>query len=346
MLWFIVGCTGLNSLTGGKIRRSPTETADSADTGPVADSAETGGPGETGESGAPDSVETGAPDSGDSAGDSGDSGGDSGEDTAVEPPTEVCYLGEDRAGETCFPLVDWDPAWGEDYEYPEPYGGSAQYAAPARYLDLSTLDPSTKLAPNFALDELMQEEKGQYGLFQTHVVEHLQGIRDDSGGAINVNSGYRNITWNAGVGGVSSSRHLYGDAVDITSAVLDLDELAGLCSDWGADYTEVYESHVHCDWRDDPLDPAFYDVAWAAAPPSAPRPVLAGRLVRGPTGFTAPVTGFDEGEPARRWEALDLGGRVLKSGSGPGFTAPPGATRVRVVVGGRLTLGAEVDAAP
>lgn len=184
------------------------------------------------------------------------------EDDAPEPETvgEVCYPGADSAGDTCVPVVAWDPAWGSDYEYPEPLDGSAAYSKPARFVDLSAVDPALALAPNFVLDEFMQEWKGRYGVYQPHVVETLQAMRSDSGGALYVNSGYRSPGYNASLEGSATwSRHMYGDAVDMYSATLSLSELGDLCESYGADYVGMYSSHVHCDWRYSPLEPAFYD---------------------------------------------------------------------------------------
>jgi len=180
-------------------------------------------------------------------------------DTAEPSGVTVCYPGGLADYTACFPLVEASAEMGSDYDYPEPYMGNPLYSPPLRYIDLRIADHSEALAPNFVFDEFMSQAKGPYGLFQVHVVESLQVIREASGGAIFVNSGYRNITYNENAGGAEHSRHIYGDAVDMTSAVLSLAALAELCEDFGAGYTQVYdESHVHCDWRDDPLDSAFY----------------------------------------------------------------------------------------
>ena len=268
-------------------------------------------------------------------------GGGGGEDTAAEPdstPVEVCYPGADRGWTACLPLVTYSTAWGADYSYPAPYNGSAQYSAPARYIDLSTADPDLLLAPNFALEELMQEWKGRYGLFQVHTIVALQAIRDATGGPLTINSGYRNVAYNESVGGVTYSRHQYGDAADMASSVVGLSALGSLCEDQGAAYVGMYTTHVHCDWRDDPLDEAFYDARRARA--HAERPVHGARLaVRSDGRWTAPATGFDEGEPLRIWAALAGDGTVLEAGvTQETYMPPPGAARVRVWVGGQVTV--------
>ena len=171
----------------------------------------------------------------------------------------VCYPGLNELGDTCFPLVEAGSDLGDGYAYPEPYLDNPQYNPPTRYIDLRVTDHSTAVAPNFNFGEFMSVTKGPFGLFQVHAVETLQAIREASGGAITVNSGYRNVTYNEGVGGAEHSRHIYGDAVDMTSAVLSLSALVELCEDFGAGFTRLYDSHVHCDWRDDPLDTLFFE---------------------------------------------------------------------------------------
>ena len=213
----------------------------------------------------------------------GDDTADTG-DTSIEDTDQghqICYPGADNSWTTCFELVQWSASWGADYDYPEPLEGSPLYRKPLRFLDLSQLDDSEPLAPNFTLGELMSAAKGRYGLFQPHAVERIQALRDRVGGPVNVNSGYRNVTYNAGVGGATWSRHLYGDAIDTWSTSVSLDGLAAHCEALGAGYIGWYETHIHCDWRDDVLDEDLY----GPAPPPGP----------------VPDSGDEEGPPLREW---------------------------------------------
>ena len=295
--------------------------------------------------GAGDPTDTAPDDADDTAIDTSGEGGEGGEGGAEdtgpvegggEVTGEVCYLGPDEDDAACFPVVDYDPSWGSDYDYPEPYGGSAQYAKPARYLDLTSLDGAEPVAPNFVIDELMQAVKGPYGLFQTHVVVALQDIRDATGGPLTVNSGYRNVAYNAGVGGATYSRHMYGDAVDIASDMVGLEALGDLCGGADASFVLLYEAHVHCDWRDEPLDPAFYDPGRARR--TSPEPLLSAEIERVGGLWAAPAEGFDEGEPLRRWAAWDASGALVADEVGELFAPPDGAVRVEVVVGGRVRV--------
>jgi hypothetical protein len=47
--------------------------------------------------------------------------------------------------------------------------------------------------------------------------------------------------------------------MDMYSNTVSLSELAEICADFGAGFIKEYVSHVHCDWRDDPLDTAFFE---------------------------------------------------------------------------------------
>jgi hypothetical protein len=273
---------------------------------------------------------------------------DTGEPGETDPPPEgvqVCYPDPADAWSACVDLVDYDGAWGSEYGYPEPYGGSAQYARPDRFVDLYDADPDLAIAANFVLEEVMSWRKGQYGVFQSHVVEHMQAIREASGGSITVNSGYRSPAYNASVGGVTSSRHMYGDAADMMPSGTSLSGLADLCYAEGAGYVGMYSSFVHCDWRDDTLDPAFYDATRSGdgAPLFPPLPVHTARITRDAQGrLTAPATGFDEGEPYRQWRAFDDEGALLHQATGAHFDPPSGTTQVVVEVGGQVAVSVEI----
>ncbi len=264
---------------------------------------------------------------------------------------EVCYPGPDWSYTACLPVYNWEPGFGTGYDYPS--HSSPDYAAPSRYVDLSQADSSLQVAANFSLVELMQPWKGQFGVFQIHLVEKLQQIRDLTG-PLQVNSGYRNVDHNQIVGGATFSRHLYGDAVDLKSLVVSLNELAQLCQTYGADYVGMYSTHVHCDWRYTPKDPAFYGPVQMADSQGGPmvavvEPLVAlprhdGELTHQDGVFFADATGFEEGEPYRRWTALDEEGRVLEHVVSSSYEPPAAAATVTVEVGGQLTLSAAVPA--
>ncbi len=182
-------------------------------------------------------------------------GSDTGTSVAGSPGA-ACYPGPDHDFAACVDLLTaaWPP---EDYEYPPPLDGSPQYAPPIAFLDVETADPFLAIARNFLLGEVADAGDGGAAVVQVHAIVALQAVRDRVGALI-VSSGYRSPAHNAAVGGAVWSRHIYGDAFDLVPLYATLEELSEACWDEHAAYVEIYASHVHCDWRDDPLDAAFF----------------------------------------------------------------------------------------
>jgi len=107
------------------------------------------------------------------------------------------------------------------------------------------------------MSELAEPHKGRWAIIQPHLIDALQGIRDEVGPIV-IGSGYRSPAYNRQVGGTAFSRHQYGDAADIYGLHASMYDIRNACEAQGASYIEVYDSHVHCDWRDVPLDQGFY----------------------------------------------------------------------------------------
>ncbi len=264
---------------------------------------------------------------GDSSHDDGgadDGGGD-------EPnPNDLCFMGPDRDDSVCFALAF--PGSPSGYNYPSPLNGN--YRAPVAYIDLDQVDESTKIAPNFTLGEIASRAKGRYAVVQPHAIERLQALRDASG-SLRINSGYRSPSYNAGVGGATRSRHMYGDAFDIDPLSISVNSLEPKCTQNGGKLVE-YNTHVHCDWRFDDQDQKLFGAA-AVAPGSRPGDFSTDEysavIERHDGMLTAPVEGFDEGEPVRRWKAFDADGEILAEYQGENFTPPPSAVTVEVDVG-------------
>ncbi|MCA9704871.1 MAG: DUF882 domain-containing protein [Myxococcales bacterium] len=252
---------------------------------------------------------------------------------------EVCYPGPASDFTTCLPLHYFDPL-PAGYEYPEPYMGNEDYRAPIALLDLQEVDPATYLAPNFQLVEIAQAEKGRYAVVQPHAVVALQGLRDEVG-AIVVNSGYRSPAYNAALDGSATySRHMYGDAYDLDPVEVGLSTLETACTASGGMLVE-YTTHVHCDFRFDPVDEEFYGPPMAAD--EAPRPTFEAALVQADDGgWSAPAEGFEEGAPQRRWVARDEQGQVLATAVAERFWPPAGTATVEVRVGAQVERTAEV----
>lgn len=179
-------------------------------------------------------------------------------DDTPDPANQVCYPGAVWNWATCLALVQLDDV-PDGYDYPTPMPGLWNYRAPIAYLDLDALDPDIMLAPDFRLGEIARAWKGRYAVVQPHAVEQLQLLRDELG-AIKVDSGYRPPTYNAMIGGAEYSRHMYGDAFDLEPLDASPEALEDLCVELGGHLFE-YDTHVHCDWRDEPLDERFFGPA-------------------------------------------------------------------------------------
>lgn len=262
-------------------------------------------------------------------------------DTAVPSsfaPADLCFPGADALGTLCIQAVPRG-AWGADWRYPR--SSDARYRPPVRFLDLTSLDPALQLAPNFTLSELAQAYKGSWAVVQPHFIARLQALREEVGAPITVNSGYRNPAWNQSVGGASFSRHQWGDAADITAQGMSLEDLGALCTELGAGWVGYYGGHVHCDWRNDPLDGVLFEAPLSLRGAIVVEQARTAHLVAGNT-WSAPAVGWDEGEPLRVWRAIDAAGHVLATHRGRTFTPPAGTTRVTVVVGQEITLEAPV----
>ena len=82
-----------------------------------------------------------------------------------------------------------------------------------------------KLSKNFTLAELCATSTGVDNTPDQDVIESLtrlvtkvlQPARERYGKPITVNSGYRSVVVNARVGGVATSQHCKGEAVDLTT---------------------------------------------------------------------------------------------------------------------------------
>lgn len=281
-----------------------------------------------------DDVDPGTTTGEDPGGSSDDGGGPQGD--------VVCYPGMSGDFSTCLPLHAFDPL-PEGYEYPPPYQGNDNYRAPVALLDLEEIDPATWLAPNFQLVEIAQVSRGRYAVVQPHAIVSLQALRDQVG-AIGINSGYRSPAYNAGLpGSATYSRHMYGDAYDMDPLAASLSTLEVACTGQGGMLVE-YTTHVHCDFRFDPVDEQFYGPPMTAD--EVPRPVFTASLSLGADGaWHAPATGFDEGEPRRRWVARDADGAVVLRAMGGSFVPPPGTATVEVRVGTQVQRVAAVPPA-
>lgn len=76
-------------------------------------------------------------------------------------------------------------------------------------------DRDLQLSPHFRLAEFASKDGADKVLVDEDLVALLEQIREATGGAVTINSGYRSPAHNAAVGGVPHSQHVYGRAADI-----------------------------------------------------------------------------------------------------------------------------------
>ncbi len=250
---------------------------------------------------------------------------------------DACFQGENNAGTTCFPVVDGNP-----YSYPSPTNNN--YRKPIRWLDVESIDLSTKLSANFRLSEISKTQKGRYQVVQPHAIAKLQLVREAAGNALTINSGFRSPPYNSSVGGARRSRHMYGDAFDIQPGAVGQNGLMNICNNLGAGYVAKYTSgHVHCDWRATNVDPVFYGASGARTAHDhgyGTDDLVANVRQTALGALTVDASGYDEteGELTRDWVALDAAGNEIAHSTAMSFDPPAATLSVRVDVGGILEV--------
>ncbi len=282
---------------------------------------------------------------GDRCTEGGGGGGGGGEEPPPPPgggggEGDLCFPGPSGDNSVCVSLVSAGSV-GSGYDYPGALSGNVNYRKPINYIDLETAG-DLQIAANFKLSEVAQSWKGRYAVVQPHAIKRLQDLRNELG-SIKVNSGYRSPTYNESVGGATHSRHMYGDAFDLDPLSASLSTLESACTNHGGKLVE-YNTHVHCDWRYDAVDTKLYGSVAVGGEPSLDFTMgLSARLEQDGGQWTAPADGFDEGEPMRRWKALDADGEVIYETTGESFTPPSGTATVEVLVGAQIELSADLD---
>ena len=98
--------------------------------------------------------------------------------------------------------------------------------------EIIQLNSEAKLSPHFTLGEMTRSESHPevYNIPSheaianlKHLCQWLEVLRERSGGPVRINSGYRSPQLNKKIGGVPTSNHLTGCAVDIR--VKDMEQL-------------------------------------------------------------------------------------------------------------------------
>lgn len=240
---------------------------------------------------------------------------------------------------------------GKDYVYPA--SADPQYRAPYAYLDLNTLDPKLKVAKNFSLGEFLQASKGRYGILLPIAVTSAQAIRDALNSPVIITSGYRSPGYNSRIDGAATrSRHMYGDALDMGAN--SQKALERECIAKNASYVLSYsDGHVHCDWRNISLDPAFYPPLMTPTTEKTFQvysKYLSSKMqIEWQNGFfkvTLPEeVDLDEGLPTFQWTIRNAHGDIIGS-SREHFLkvkSARGTYQIEVVVGGTLSTSTIVE---
>lgn len=111
------------------------------------------------------------------------------------------------------------------------------------------LEKDVKLSKNFCVSEFACKDGGKRVLFDMELVVRLQKLRDYFKRPVLITSGYRTCSYNASVGGVKDSQHIYGRAADIKVIGVESDKIAVAAVNAGFRGVGVYGKFVHVDVR-------------------------------------------------------------------------------------------------
>lgn len=107
------------------------------------------------------------------------------------------------------------------------------------------------LTTNFKVSEFACNDGSDAVLIDLDLVNFLQQIRDWAGAAVTINSAYRTATYNAKIGGASSSYHVKGQACDIVVSGKTVKQVAAYAEVLGMKGILRYDTQnfVHVDTR-------------------------------------------------------------------------------------------------
>lgn len=135
------------------------------------------------------------------------------------------------------------------------------YRDPVKLYFVPEVPRNTKVSNNFKRKEFVRANstRGHYGFVSPLMIERVQALREHFGRPLKINSGYRSPGYNATLNGAARfSRHTYGDAIDFKINGVSFSAIAAKCRDLGAAFTQIYSSHIHCDWRTSPLEESVF----------------------------------------------------------------------------------------
>lgn len=185
---------------------------------------------------------------------------------------EFCFPGTSAENPACPTLISATDAVKDSvaFQYANPYTARdfpkgfdrAQYLQPYQFLNIPASGESLAITPHFVLGEFLSASKGRYGLLSRSVLDRIQAMRTEINRPMRITSGYRSPGYNSGISGAAKwSRHTYGDAIDFSVSGMNFQQLRNLCLKHGANFFQIYSGHIHCDWRNTPLDPELFPVS-------------------------------------------------------------------------------------
>lgn len=109
-----------------------------------------------------------------------------------------------------------------------------------------------QISKHFRVREFACKDGCQFVLISKVLVQILEGLREQIGEEIYINSGFRTPSHNKTVGGVLLSYHQYGMAADIRAKTKKPEELYSILNKmmegWGG--LELHDTFVHVDTRE------------------------------------------------------------------------------------------------
>jgi hypothetical protein len=189
-----------------------------------------------------------------------------------ENPSSGCFVYEALRSGDCSSLVNRDMfSAAELSQYDYVRSPDARYKPPVRLMDLTKISLDTLVTPSFKLSEYLSASKGRYGFIAEHALLFVEKVRQILGVPVKITSGFRSPGYNSGIDGSASlSRHMYGDGIDLKTASATPTQIKAACQKVGASYIQLYaDGHVHCDWRNHPLDGTFTDDDGVIGPTTA-----------------------------------------------------------------------------
>jgi hypothetical protein len=183
------------------------------------------------------------------------------------------------------------------YYPPRPLDGNPVYLPPRGFIELDAQDASLKLSPHFVLRQFPAKQAGgppKFLILRERLLLKLELLLDGLNAAgrhadtFTIMSGYRTPSYNAALGNVEYSRHMYGGAADI---YVDAAPRDGVMDDLNRDGVSDYRD---AQW--------LYRLANELFSPQGPHAGLKGGLgVYRATRYHGPFVHMDARGTRARW---------------------------------------------